>query len=99
MSLTSELSPDGVVTIKITGNFDFGVHNSFRDAYEGKEESVSYVIDLSEADFIDSSALGMLLLLREHAGNLSERVVIRGAGDVIRKVLSNSKFDTLFKIE
>jgi anti-anti-sigma factor len=50
-------------------------------------------------DYIDSSALGMLLLLREHAGNDKADITISGCKDEIRKILSIANFERLFNIQ
>jgi anti-anti-sigma factor len=70
MPLTIQRSDDDrVVTITISGRFDFDLHQEFRQAFEhAEDEEASYVIDLAQAEYMDSSALGMLLLLRERAG-------------------------------
>ena len=57
----------GIVTISIRERFDFGLHKEFRSTYKDRDSSASYVINMLEVNYIDSSALGMLLLLREHA--------------------------------
>ncbi len=67
MALSKALSADGqLLTIQISGKFDFNLVQSFRNAYndlgEGKPE---IIIDLKEADYMDSSALGMLLNMRK----------------------------------
>ncbi|MEC9085422.1 MAG: STAS domain-containing protein, partial [Pseudomonadota bacterium] len=66
MPIETRRSDDGkTLTICVEGRFDFSTHQSFRDAYEHSEPTVShYVIDLSDTTYLDSSALGMLLLLR-----------------------------------
>jgi ABC-type transporter Mla MlaB component len=67
MPLTIQRSDDDrVVTITISGRFDFDLHQEFRQAFEhAEDEEASYVIDLAQAEYMDSSALGMLLLLRD----------------------------------
>jgi anti-anti-sigma factor len=100
MSVVSEVSPDGQkLTISIKGRFDFGKHQEFRDSYEHlNQKPSSVVVDLKEATYLDSSALGMLLLLRDHAGGESSDVrVINGSSDV-KKILAISNFDKLFDI-
>lgn len=54
-------------------------------------------MDLKEATYLDSSALGMLLLLRDHAGDDADVRVINSNSDV-RKILAISNFDKLFDI-
>lgn len=100
MSVVSEVSPDGQkLTISIKGRFDFGKHQEFRDSYEKLNKTPSaIVVDLKDATYLDSSALGMLLLLRDHAGGENSDVrVINGSSDV-RKILAISNFDKLFDI-
>ncbi|MBF0186225.1 MAG: STAS domain-containing protein, partial [Magnetococcales bacterium] len=60
------------LTISVKGKFSFEAHHQFRNAYHNEDEKAQYrithyIVDLSETDYIDSSALGMLLLLREEA--------------------------------
>ncbi|CAI3807682.1 hypothetical protein DBADOPDK_04665 [Pseudomonas sp. MM223] len=70
MAVETDFSQDGKkLTIKIKGRFDFGKHQEFRDAYERQPDRPdSVVVDLKDTTYLDSSALGMLLLLRDHAG-------------------------------
>lgn len=103
MSLMSQVVDDGTtVLISINGRFDFGIHREFRSAYEKadiKIEHPKYIIDLKNTEHMDSSALGMLLLLREHAGGDRANVLIAHCGPVIREILDIANFDKLFKIQ
>lgn len=86
-------------TLRIDGKFDFNMHRSFRELYEtAPPEIVHYVIDLSRTDYMDSSALGMLLLLREHVQGARGRVRIVNCNPEIRKILEIANFDKLFEI-
>ncbi len=99
MSVESEVSLDGkTLTITVKGRFDFSSHQSFRESYERIYKApVTYVVDLKEATYLDSSALGMLLLLRDYAGLDPDVRVIHSSSDV-RKILAISNFDKLFDI-
>ena len=102
MSLTVSIENGKTVLIKIKGRFDFDVHKEFRDAYENASVSVSdpkYVVDLMETEYMDSSALGMLLLLRDHAGSDRSRVSIVNCDKVTKEVLDIANFDKLFMVE
>ena len=59
---------------------------------------MKFEVDLSGAEYLDSSALGMLLLLREHAGGESSKIDITHASDEVRKVLDVANFGKLFNI-
>ena len=56
--------------ICLNGRFDFHSHREFRHSYETplKSGSISeLVVDLGNVQYLDSSALGMLLMLKEKA--------------------------------
>ncbi|MDD0974573.1 STAS domain-containing protein [Pseudomonas fontis] len=100
MAVEIALSQDGQdLTIKVKGRFDFGKHQEFRDAYERQGRTFkSVVVDLKDATYLDSSALGMLLLLRDHAGGDSADVRVLNTSSDVRKILAISNFDKLFNI-
>ena len=99
MAINIEKSENGKqVTIKIDGRFDFSLHKDFRESYKDADEGQAYVVDMSGADYMDSSALGMLLLLREHAGNDNANIKITGCQPAIKQIFSISNFDKLFDI-
>ena len=60
---------------------------------------MSFHVDLKDVDFMDSSALGMLLLLREHARCRGGEVVIEHPSESIDKVLRVANFEQLFNID
>ncbi|MAF00836.1 STAS domain-containing protein [Herbaspirillum sp.] len=100
MSVRASLENAGrELVIQIVGRFDFSAHQEFRDAYETSQNVAEYVVDLSGATYLDSSALGMLLLLRDHAGGDSSTICIRNCNDDVRKILSISNFEQLFTIQ
>ncbi|VVM90629.1 STAS-domain containing protein [Pseudomonas fluorescens] len=100
MSVESEVSLDGKkLTIAIKGRFDFGSHQDFRGSYERfYKVPESYVVDLKDTTYMDSSALGMLLLLRDHAGGDDAQVKVINSNSDVRKILAISNFDKLFDI-
>ncbi|MGF6202310.1 STAS domain-containing protein [Pseudomonas laurylsulfatiphila] len=98
MSVVTEVSPDGQkLTISIRGRFDFAKHQEFRESYEDKALS-AVVVDLKDATYLDSSALGMLLLLRDHAGGDDSDIRVVNSNTDVRKILAISNFDKLFDI-
>ena len=101
MNLLSNMSRDGKqLTIQIEGRFDFNCYSKFRDAQKLAQspDDISYVIDLGHTEYMDSSALGMLLLLRERAGGDSADIRITGCNPDIEKIFAISNFNQLFKI-
>ncbi|MFK7864436.1 MAG: STAS domain-containing protein [Pseudohongiellaceae bacterium] len=101
MTIESCASQSGEeLTISIEGRFDFSAHQEFRDCYEQIEaDPDSYVVDLNRTTYLDSSALGMLLLLRDHAGGDNAEVRIVNCNRDVKKILTISNFEQLFSIQ
>ena len=101
MAIWATESGDGKkLTIKIQGRFDFSAHQEFRDAYEKlKDDPEGYVVDMGETTYLDSSALGMLLLLRDHAGGDGSEIEIVNCNSDVKKILTISNFEQLFTIK
>ena len=100
MSISTSKSADGsVLTIQIQGRFDFSSHQEFRDSYENDESIKEYLIDMRETTYLDSSALGMLLLLRDFAGGDHAAVSITNCNNDVKKILTISNFEQLFAIK
>ncbi|HRH82429.1 MAG TPA: STAS domain-containing protein [Thiobacillaceae bacterium] len=63
-------------TIRVRGRFVFSCQSAFRAACDkalARAETRAIHIDLSQVEYLDSSALGMLLLLKEKATPLGKR--------------------------
>lgn len=98
MSVESKVE-SGVLYIKITGRFDFGVHKEFRDATNQIVAGINKIeVDLSATDYVDSSALGMLLLLRDKVSGDRDAVLIKGARTEVKKILEIANFNKLFTV-
>jgi anti-anti-sigma regulatory factor len=57
-----------------------------------------YVVDFLKTDGIGSSALGMLLLLRDHAGGSTSDITISHASGIVKKTLDVANVSKLFKV-
>ncbi|MDI9245911.1 STAS domain-containing protein [Marinobacter sp. CHS3-4] len=101
MPIRTHRSDDGqTLTIQIEGRFDFSTHQAFRNAYEHEDREVSnFVVDLSQTTYLDSSALGMLLLLRDFAGGDRARIQLKHCNNDVRRILTISNFEQLFSIQ
>jgi anti-anti-sigma regulatory factor len=85
------------LTLQLGTRFDFDCHQSFRRAYESPPGPFhEYVVDLASTDYVDSAALGMLLVLRDRAGSAKVRVI--NSRPAARKVFQIANFATLFDI-
>jgi HptB-dependent secretion and biofilm anti anti-sigma factor len=87
------------LTLHLGERFDFSMHRAFHDACLAEGLSArSYVVDLGEVGTMDSSALGMLMLLREHAGGDQAEIRIVNASSDLRNTLRIAGFDRLFTV-
>lgn len=87
--------------IVMSGRFDFNSHRQFRDAYDEmlqNPEVMEIEIDLGEVDYLDSSALGMLLLLREKTSNVNKTIALTNCRGIVQQVLEVANFNKLFTI-
>lgn len=101
MSQVSLSANNDEVTISVVGKFDFNVHKEFRAAYEKALEDrgglARYTIDFRSTEYIDSSALGMLLMLRERVGK-DAHIALVHCNNEIKSILDISNFNKLFSI-
>ncbi|MBF0560448.1 MAG: STAS domain-containing protein [Alphaproteobacteria bacterium] len=86
--------------IVITGRMTFADHKEMRDiiAMFSQPGFGSITFDLSGVEFIDSAAMGMLLLARETAISRQSQVTLKGARDQVKRIMAVAKFDALFTL-
>lgn len=101
MTISSAPSQNGEdLIISVSGRFDFNALQSFRKAYENTAINPrTFIVDLKESDYLDSSALGMLLALRDHACEQGAGIKIIHCNPDVKKILIITKLDELFNVE
>ncbi|OGS80994.1 MAG: anti-anti-sigma factor [Gallionellales bacterium GWA2_55_18] len=92
---------DRSARIAMAGRFDFEVHRDFKNAYmplinNGAVREIE--IEMSKVDYLDSAALGMLMLLNERAKEASKPVALLNASNVVSQVLEVANFSKIFNI-
>jgi HptB-dependent secretion and biofilm anti anti-sigma factor len=99
MSLSvTTLENENAIKIVMPECFNFSIHREFRQVYENNPRTMRYVIDLAKTLYLDSSALGMLLQLREATGELDNAIRIINARDNVNEVLQIVNFDKMMQI-
>ncbi|OIQ74036.1 putative anti-sigma factor antagonist [mine drainage metagenome] len=81
--------------------FDFSTHREFRNAYETAMATPgvrAIHVDLKDVAYLDSSALGMLLLLKEKAEVHGQSVALVNSHGTVRDILDVANFNKLFSI-
>lgn len=101
MALNTKVVADGSeFVIEVTGMFDFNVLTVFKDSYQEIPLDVTSVaVDLRQVDYIDSSALGMLLNMKKKLETQIQTFKLLNANPQVEKVLSISRFDKMFTIQ
>jgi len=100
MSVITNLdSATKTLEIQVSGRFDFAIHQEFRKATEQADIGVnSIIVDMGGTDYVDSSALGMLLVLRDKVGEDKSAIQIKNVKPDVRKILEIANFDKLFTL-
>lgn len=97
----SSTHQDSASTVTLRGDFTFADNQRFRQMLsnlEGKSCAM-LTVNLTQVSFIDSAALGMLLLLRDHAERHHCKLILQGAQGQVEKMFTLSRFDQLFTLE
>ena len=95
------MSADNLVTLRPQGRFDFNCFRDFRTTYESAlaQDGVKcVVVDLQQVQYIDSAALGILLLLRDKAAAQGAKVVVANLQGTVKDVLEIANFHKIFSI-
>ncbi|MBX9962066.1 MAG: STAS domain-containing protein [Burkholderiales bacterium] len=90
---------NGKSVIRLEGRFDFNAHRTFREAYEpalGLPDISEFEIDFGKVEYLDSSALGMLLMLKEKAQVSGKTVALVNCRGTAKQVLEIANFGKLF---
>jgi anti-anti-sigma factor len=88
-------------TLALAGRFDGRSTGMVRDALYSyiNETSDDVVVDLSEVESLDSTALKLLGAASHHLERRGRHLVLRGATPAIRRVLAFSRLRRLFQVE
>ena len=95
------MNVDNLVTLRPQGRFDFNSFRSFRTDYETAlaQDGVRCVlVDLQLVQYIDSAALGILLLLRDKAAPQGIKVELANVQGTVKDVLEIANFHKIFAI-
>ncbi len=87
--------------IKLDSRFDFSCMNRFREQYEpalAQPDVKEIVVDFSAVEYLDSSAMGMLMLLREKAEKTGQTVRLDRVSGLALELLDIARFDRMFRI-
>jgi anti-anti-sigma factor len=86
------------VEVLLEGRFTFTDHDSFRRLIDelGGAAPLRCTVDLSAVSYLDSAAVGMLLLMRERLDR--SKIVLKGGSSSVKELIRIAKLGTLFEI-
>lgn len=82
--------------ISITGRFTFRMTEQFQAAFQNEPQSQRFIVNLAGTQEIDSSGLGMLLLLSEYADTPTVELI--NINPKVRETIEMANISDLFKI-
>ncbi len=85
------------VTLKLVGCLDTAATSEFAAAIEGAPQATSLVLDLTELEFIASSALRLLVATKKHRG-AAFNIALVGMNEVVREVFDVTGLDEVFEV-
>ena len=90
----------GVCTIDISGKFTFSDHVEFKKLFDIYEDSSVNQVDFNftSLDFVDSAALGLLLLAKDGAAKGNKKLRLLKPNEQVKKMFEISRFYELFEI-
>ena len=84
-------------TLKLKGCLDTAATPQFAEAMEGTAGAASLVLDMTELEFISSSALRQLVATKKKRG-AAYPIALVGANEVVREVFDVTGLDEVFEI-
>jgi anti-anti-sigma factor len=95
------MTHSSTVSLHPATRFDFNSFRDFRKDYDAALENPSVrllIVDMKNVQYIDSAALGILLLLRDHAISANKTVEIHNLHGIAKDVLEIANFQKIFTI-
>jgi len=93
---------DTIAIVRLPNRFDFSYHKVFSqnsdDAFS-RSEIKEIEVDFSQVQYLDSSALGMLVLLAKKASAQKVAISIRGAQGTALDILMMANINKLYSIK
>lgn len=85
----------------LQGKFTFSDNQAFREVLEkiAQDGITRVVFDMSKVEFVDSAALGMLLLAHDEAAKHDKSLVISGIKGQVEKMFKVARFDAMFTLQ
>lgn len=100
--IVSTIVQNDSITITLSGTFNFLDQVAFRKSYESQIDgnTKKYILDFRQVTFIDSSSLGMILLLNDYVSdNKQNKITLLNASPQVLHIFKVANFQQLFHIK
>lgn len=87
-------------SIRLPSRFDYAFHKQLNDSYTPILDDPSnkeLVLDFTQVEYLDSSALGMMVLLQKKFSGKSRKVTIKGAKGATKEILIMANMQKIFE--
>lgn len=92
--LKDKVNDQETLIIEMGDKFDFSKVEAFRSAYQDLDSDVKHItVDLAKTEYMDSSALGMLLNMQKVLSQRSLTFSIENSRPPVERILKISRFD------
>lgn len=93
------LASGKTLTLVVAGDFKFDLYHEFRNAFMKAEKDTQLIIDFRGVSSMDSSAMGMLLNMKETLNRNDRDIRFSNAPPHLMKLFQISRFDKKFAID
>ncbi len=86
--------------LRLPNRFDYSYHRQFGEMYAPFIENSSckeVVLDFTQVEYLDSSALGMMVLMQKKMSTQGKRVKIKGARGATDEILKMANMQKIFE--
>lgn len=89
-----------MATVILPSRFDYGYHKDFqRQCTEHIEDAAitGVIFDFSRVEYVDSAALGMMLMWQRRAATARKKMSIKGARGATAQILEMANMQRIFE--
>lgn len=86
--------------IRLPSRFDYSAHRSFVEGYThylGNAAVKEVILDFTQVAYLDSSALGMMVLCQKKLSSENKRVKVKGAHGATLDILKMANMQKMFE--
>lgn len=92
---------NGTYEVTMRGRFTFADNAKFRDVIQSISSSNirQILLRMEQVEFVDSAALGMLLLAKDEAEKQKKGIVVQGAHGQVKRMFDLAHFNQFFTLQ